>query len=103
VADDLGVGGEMSGQDLLYREAIIRLADGNMGALSVLKMLVEAYRGDAIVALEIAGVKGPGIWALYKNKFDRDLEKLVEFLVWTPNQNTVYAAAKEALEGGERG
>jgi hypothetical protein len=67
------------------------MSDGNIGALSVLARLLK--EGDAIdlaaamgggfatiLALDSLGVYGPGIWILYKDVCEQNLEKFMGLL-----------------------
>jgi len=59
-------------------QQLMRLADGNPGALTVLLELCTHPEGPgALDILEARGVTGPSVWVLYKDMNDCDLESTI--------------------------
>ena len=66
------------------RDTLIKLCQGNPGALNVLIELHKAY-GDQFfiplaIALELTQTKAPNIWIVFKDICNHDLEKTRDYL-----------------------
>lgn len=65
------------------REVLIKVSQGNPGALKVLCALLEAYPAEFTarlhMALELTGTKASNLWVVYKDlcKYDLDATKLM--------------------------
>jgi len=64
------------------KDRVIKLCAGNPGALRVLIDLVSTQKPDRMLEpLEAQGVQGPGIWILYKDICNQQLDALVDLLL----------------------
>lgn len=64
-----------------HKDAINKMIDGNLGALSVCCKLCEDIDGFVYLGLlDGLGFYGPDIWAAYKDYAGQDIEKLKEAL-----------------------
>ena len=73
---------------------LLTLGQGNPGALSVLKQLVDGGHEETIDQLENAGATGARIWLLYKDICEEDLDRLVLASVNIPTLFIEYPAVK---------
>ena len=65
-------------------DQIIRIAEGNLGAMRVCCELVEHGRADLLNTLEQNQVRGSQVWELYK---DRNWEEVVNVIHELDSQN----------------
>jgi len=56
--------------------AIKELAQGNPGAITVLKSIADLGRADILAVIRARGLRGPAVWDVYKEN-DRDIESMV--------------------------
>ena len=61
-------------------DTVVDLSAGNPGAIRVLYELAEANNMAGVLRLKDVGIRGPGIWILYKARCDCDLSKLRDLL-----------------------
>lgn len=71
----LGLGPTCRGE--MMKETIVRMAQGNPGAITVLMQLAQAGRGDVIIALDALEIHGPRIWLAWKDCGDCTVETMV--------------------------
>lgn len=57
-------------------DRIAERSDGNPGAINVMCMGVAEVGPEFMLALELAELRGPDIWRVYKDKYDCDIEKM---------------------------
>ena len=57
----------------MTEDNMIRMAAGNIGALSVLATCIKTNRHDIIEHLDKGGFRGPGIWLAWKDCGDETL------------------------------
>ena len=62
---------------LTIQDAMVDVAQGNPGALTILIGLAQAERYDLILYLYKAELKGSDLWILYKDENNEDLEQLI--------------------------
>lgn len=59
------------------RELVHGLAQGNPGAMSVIVRMLRRPDGESLLAkLVDRGLKGPGVWMLFKDEHGEDLEAM---------------------------
>lgn len=59
-------------------DTIVKLAQGNPGAMTVLVECVKAQHADVLLKLEALDCRGPDIWIAYKDQNGEDLEAFVK-------------------------
>ena len=64
--------------DLTLQAAVIDLASGNPGALSVLMELINTNRSDLILYLYEEEIRGPDLWIWYKDQNGEDIDELAK-------------------------
>lgn len=57
-------------------DRICERSDGNPGAISVMCMGVHEVGPEFMLALDLAELRGPEIWRVYKDECDCDIEKM---------------------------
>lgn len=57
-------------------DALLEIAEGNAGAISVISTLVKTGEFYYIDDLKTLGIRGPMIWMLYKDVCKQNIEKL---------------------------
>ena len=57
-------------------DALLEIAEGNTGAISVISTLVKTGEFYYIDDLKTLGIRGPIIWMLYKDVCKQNIEKL---------------------------
>lgn len=64
------------------KDGILKIADGNPGALSVLTQLIKLRDGwMAVGAFDRLRLYGPMIWLCYKDLLGSDINKLLELIL----------------------
>lgn len=64
--------------DDTLQDAVVKMSDGNPGALTALTELIQDPDGfKLLMKLDMLGVRGPDIWRLYKDECGGDVECMV--------------------------
>lgn len=61
-------------------DAMLTMAEGNVGALTVLQKLIKADALFAALHLDDMNMRGPQIWVAYKDHCDGDLEVFINHI-----------------------
>jgi hypothetical protein len=67
---------------VLMRELLVNLSEGNPGAISVLRMMLDEYPEDTFEVSEKLvkhQIKGSDLWVLFKEK-DKDIHQFVTYI-----------------------
>lgn len=67
---------------VLMRELLVNLSEGNPGAISVLRMMLDEYPEDTFEVSEKLvkhQIKGSDLWLLFKEK-DKDIHQFVTYI-----------------------
>ena len=83
------------------KELLVKMADGNPGAIVMLLQLLEqGSRGDiAVYLLNAYGIKGSDLWVLYKDLCGENIEKVINLVEVCPESRLVEACGKQDRSG----
>ena len=66
-------------------DTLVELSDGIPGAISVLVECMNGGHQSTVLRLKDLGIRGSAIWILYKDRCKCDLQKMVEMVAVTPD------------------